>query len=294
MAVRIPQSDGEVNCYDLKRSSRSLPRIYFVNGIRVSGRDHAVTAGLLSMLTEHTVCGVYNRSAGAISGLVFDIAQCALDYTQNAVARLTSGRNLNRPPVPDSEVPALLEKVKRNSVVWNSATLSLFEQLVLNRHSVQMIIAHSQGNLITSNALFVLEDMLGSSALCKIRVYSLASPAPAWPLGIRHTNGGGGRQENAFMNDMVALLRPHNLAAKLGVRRFQNVGDFRTHTSSLPVSLTPHDTKLNMALNFLKSIRGDLGLAKNLEPNFLQECAAIAEKEFSTGRSFWQKLDDLF
>jgi hypothetical protein len=154
----------------------------------------------------------------------------------------------------------------------------LFRELIRNRHQQQLIIAHSQGNLITSNALFVLEDVLGSAGLQKVRVYSLASPAPAWPLGLRKTNGGGGRQDNAFMNDLVALLRPHNLAHKVGVRGFQNAGDFRTHPLSGPVSLGPHAVEVNIdTLNFLKSIRGDLGRPKEFDPAFLEQCAKIAE-----------------
>lgn len=294
MHAPIPSKDGELNCYNLSQSTVSSPRIYFVNGIRVLGRDHAITAGLLSLLTERPIWGVYNRTTGSISGLIFDVAQCALDYTQNATARLSSRRNLDRPAIPDREVPELLAKVKRNSVVWNSATAQLFEQLVIHRNTPQMIVAHSQGNLITSNALFVLEDMLGSRALRNIRVYSLASPAPAWPLGLRHTNGGGGRQENAFMNDMVALLRPHNLAAKAGVSRFQNEGDFRTHKPSWRVSLSPHDTQLNIALNFLASIRSDLGLSRSMPRDFLEKSAKIADQSFPQERNFWQKLDDLF
>ena len=55
------------------------------------------------------------------------------------------------------------------------------------------------------------------------------------------------------MNDMVALLRPHNLASKVGVSRFQNEGDFRTDPDSGPVALAPHDTtKIIGTLNFLK------------------------------------------
>ena len=253
-----------------------------------------MTAALLSLLTENPIHGVYNRSTGAISGLFFDVVQCALDYTQNSTARLSSHRNANSPLVPDHEVPALLDKVMKDSVVWNKATASLFKTLVENRASQQYIIAHSQGNLITSNALFVLEDMLGAAALRKIRVYSLASPAPAWPLGLRRTHGGGGRQENAFMNDMVALLRPHNLAAKVGIERFQNEGDFRTHQGSGPVSLAPHDTQLNMALNFLRSIRGDLGLTKDVGPDFLAKCAAQADAKFSKDRTWAQWFDDMF
>ncbi len=294
MTAIIPQQNGQITCYNPGGICVASPvRVYFVNGIRVTGREHAVTAGLLSLMIERPVWGVYNKTAGKISGLVFDLAQCALDFTQNAAARLVSHRNLKKPAVRDADIPELLRKAKQNSVVWNTATFRLFEELVNNRHSRQLIVAHSQGNLITSNALFVLEDMLGSKALANIRVYSLASPAPAWPLGLRLTNEGGGRQENAFMNDMVALLRPHNLAAKVGVTGFQNAGDFQTDSNSLAVSLAPHDVQRNMALNFIKSIRRDLGLQPDVPENFINEIAAKAERYFSNERSFWQWLDDM-
>lgn len=295
MSFNIPAGDGELNVYNLTQSVAFVPKIYYVNGIRVLGRDHAITASLLSLLTERPIHGIYNRTTGSISGLVFDLAQSGMDYLQNAGARagskaLTPNRNYS-----DQEIETVIRDVFRKSIVWNQATATLFRSLVRGRNSPQMVIAHSQGNLITSNALFLMERILGSGSLSNVRVYSLASPSPGWPLGLRHTNGGGGRQENAFMNDMVALLRPHNLAAKVGVTKFQNEGDFRTHRGSGAVSLAPHDTNLNIALNFLKSIRRDLGLSTTFSDDFLEKSAALAEKNIPIEkRSFWQKLDDLF
>lgn len=295
MSFNIPSGDGELNVYNLTQSVAFVPKIYYVNGIRVLGRDHAITASLLSLLTERPIHGIYNRTAGSISGLVFDLAQSGLDYLQNAGARagskgLTPNRNYS-----DQEIEGVIRDVFRKSIVWNQATATLFRNLVRGRKSPQIVIAHSQGNLITSNALFLMERVLGSGSLSNVRVYSLASPSPGWPLGLRHTNGGGGRQENAFMNDMVALLRPHNLAAKVGVTKFQNAGDFRTHQGSGAVSLAPHDTNLNIALNFLKSIRRDLGLSTTFSDDFLEKSAALAERNIPVEkRSFWQRLDDLF
>ena len=295
MALKIPSSDGEINKYNLSQSSMGSPRIHYVNGIRVLGRDHAVTAALLSLLTERPIWSVYNRTAGSVSGLVFDVGQSALDYIQNASARFASKGLTPDKKVPDHEIPKLVNDIIRKSVVWNKATTALFKSVMLNRNSMQMIVAHSQGNLVTSNALFIVEKVLGSAALKKIRVYSLASPSPGWPLGLRVTNGGGGRQENAFMNDMIALLRPHNLAAKVGVKGFQNEGDFRTHQKSGPVSLAPHDTNLNIALNFLKSIRKDLGLSPNLSDDFLVNANKRAQAAIPKGERSWlQKLDDMF
>lgn len=282
MAAPIPKGDGDVNLYDLANSMELTPRIYYVNGIQTAPRDHAVTAAYLSLLIEHPAVGIYNATAGKGMGMLGDLAQCIADFTQNAVGRLGySGNSNKQPKIPESQVDEFVRHAEKKFVVWNQATLSLFKDLARNRAKQKMIIAHSQGNLITSNALFVMEDVLGSVSLQKVRVYSLASPSPGWPLGLRTTNGGGGRQDNAFMNDLVSLLRPQNLAKKVGIGAFQNAGDFRTMPNAGTVGLAPHDvTKIIESLNFLKSIRGDLGLSKDFSPEFLQRSTKLAQEAF--------------
>jgi hypothetical protein len=88
------------------------------------------------------------------------------------------------------------------------------------------------------------------------------------------------------MNDLVALLRPHNLAGKLGFPGFQNAGDFRTYGASGPVALEPHAvTNVVESLNFIKSIRMDLGLPGDLDPLYLRKAQEIASGELSrTGK----------
>jgi len=270
----VPTRDGELNKYNLLSAPVNSPRLYYVNGIRNSAKDHALTASLLSILCEHPVHGVYNLSNGAI----LDLGQCVLDYTQNAAARVFGNRKLvPGKKIDTSEIKKIIDDTVSGSFVWNQATVTLFREVANNYGHKTLIVAHSQGNLITSNALFIIERIFGSSALEHVRVYSLASPSPAWPLGLRHTNGGGGRQENAFMNDLVALLRPHNLAAKMGVTGFQNAGDFRTHAGSGAVGVAPHGVNENIALNFLASIRGDLGKSKRFANDFLQQSSKKAE-----------------
>ena len=278
MKIKIPSGDGELNEYNLSNSTVYVPRIHYVNGIRTDGTAHAKTAALLSVLTEHPVWGVYN----ATGGMLRDLGQSALDYLQNAGARAGNSELTPSTNVQPHEIPQLVEDVINRSVVWNKGTVALFRSLMLNIQSPQMVVAHSQGNMLTSNALFVIERVLGSQSLKNIRVYSLASPSPGWPLGLRVTNGGGGRQENAFMNDLVALLRPHNLMAKAGVDRFQNEGDFRTHPDGgrFGLNFKPHVIVDNMALNFLKSIRRDLGLTPEPNPEFLTQSAEQIESYF--------------
>ena len=300
MGLVIPAGDGDINTYNLSGSGVTTPIIYYVNGIRVPGRDHAVTASLISLLTERPVKGVYNKTGGVRLGGLFDLGQCVLDYMQNASARLGSDGLTPTRYIQDHEIEGLLAHVMRNSIVWNEATASLFVSLVRNRHAQQKIVAHSQGNLITSNALFAVERILGSVALRNIRVYS-SSPSPGWPLGLRVSNKGGGRQENAFMNDFVALLRPQNLLHKVSnlkglssLKRYRNAGDFRTHKDTRFVGLDPHDVKENMALNFLKSIRNDLNLPTHLSATFLKESAKKAEEAIPVEeKRWWEKLNPL-
>ena len=109
MTPTIPSRDGEINCYNLRRSTQYTPRIYFVNGIRVLPRDHALTAAYLSLLVERPVWGVHNATGGVNLGSVLDLSQCVLDYVQNAGARLSSHRNQGREAkVPEHEIPACL------------------------------------------------------------------------------------------------------------------------------------------------------------------------------------------
>jgi hypothetical protein len=284
MSIRTPVADGELNIYNLGGTTAATPRIYYVNGIQSNPRDHAVVAAYLSLLIERPVVGVYNATAGKGSmlstGFWSDISQCLKDFTQNTFARPFSSAH-KQPSVPESKINEFLLNVEKKYYVWNRATLELFKQLVRHRHEKQLIVAHSQGNLITSNALFVLEDVLGSAGLSKIRVYSLASPAPAWPVSLSVVNGGGGRQDNAFMNDLVALLRPHNAAKKIGIPGLQNEGKFGTLKTAPAISIDPHDIFLNIeALNFIPSIRGDIGLAKSLTAESLKEKAKLAHDAF--------------
>ena len=61
---------------------------------------------------------------------------------------------------------------------------SLYKELAeLNGEAV--LVPHSRGNLVTSNALWILALTKGRRALSKFTVLALASPAPVWPPGIK-------------------------------------------------------------------------------------------------------------
>jgi hypothetical protein len=84
----------------------------------------------------------------------------------------------------------------------NAATYALYALLVGSGGVDEKrtpIYCHSQGNLITSNALTALALARGTDALSGIEVHSFGSPCRYWPPGISRIN-------NAFTFDPVSWL----------------------------------------------------------------------------------------
>ncbi|MBY0319042.1 MAG: hypothetical protein K2X72_09985 [Reyranella sp.] len=173
----FPSKDGELNLYT-HPSAKPGKRLIYVNGILNSPRDHQKTCIHLSELTGCEVVGVYNQSgtgmksnsfpkwiAANVSNVVIDLVQCAQDYLDLGTAALGMG------------LPYLR----------NAASSSLFDLLLFKGATWPIkpicIVAHSQGNLITSNALFLYSALVHKYKVNPpaIHVFSVASPAPSWP-----------------------------------------------------------------------------------------------------------------
>lgn len=293
-----PTHDGDVIPYVPPGYSTDSPRVYYVNGIQTSAETHARTALTLATLIERPVYGVYNasRGPGTALGAVGDLAQCLADWSSSFAAKVTeyvgvavsapfnAGQHLARavaakfdsdaPPVeavnllvdanrliPEGIRVALIE---RRLGLYNAATRSLYRQLRTHRTEPQYIIAHSQGNLITCDALWAMVYSYGEKSLDLVRVYSLASPAPGWPLGIRRR-----RKVYGHTNDPVPFFDPHNwpIFARTPFRR--TAGDWRKYDGpgnapGTPFGsrvIAPHDVGRNaFLLNFANSIRREFGL----------------------------------
>lgn len=88
----VPSMDGEINEYDLAGGryagfgapgligKERTPRasgygVVFVNGIKTSGLNHRVAAGIVAAVSGGRVTGIYNKT----DGMLFDLAQCLGD-----------------------------------------------------------------------------------------------------------------------------------------------------------------------------------------------------------------------
>lgn len=287
----LPSNDGDVFPYAWYPASPSIPRFYYVNGIQTDAQTHADSALELSWIAERTVYGVYNRSAGDdTKGMLMDLVQCGGDWVASTSAQLAewgnaavdsavnTARELSsrifgksspqatpnaaiadefRKTVPSQKRIAFID---RYLSITNAATGSLFRQLRDNIGTNQRIVAHSQGNLITCDALWAMVLVYGQDSLKNLQVYSLSSPAPAWPQGLTNR-----RKVYGHKDDFVTLLRPSNVLP--GPERIgRSEGDWR-QLNNLQVkgvtipNIAPHDLMLNMyGTNFANRIRMDMNL----------------------------------
>lgn len=284
-----PSFDGEVTKYQAEPQYATTPRIYYVNGIQTTGKEHGLIVRELSVLAEHRVIGIYNRSGGVGKwyGFVADLTQCLNDWSSNfghKIAEKTNqimndaingavdlvrkqfGKGPSGDPV--NVAGALRRTMPESARVWlvekrletyNPATASLFRQLRKHRDERQLLVAHSQGNLIVCDALWALALAYGEESMARMQVYSMASPSPAWPMGIRLK-----RKVYGHTNDAVTLADPHNWTGItnriLGSDYGRTAGDWRKYGGD-SVGIKPHAIRLNIFdLNFANRIRRDMSL----------------------------------
>lgn len=205
-----PGADGAITLYNNDEALASGnfqagSPIIFVNGMANTPKSHRQSAVELSLLQMKPVYGVFNKSDGGLK----DVWQCTIDKFQfdgvrrtieatptgkiyRAIADYVNEQRGYRQPLTPLDIA-------RQALSANAASLALFDALRKPEHKNTPIYAHSQGNLITSNALFAIAEVDGPQAVVGREVNSFGSPALTWPKGLKH-------QEYAFTGDMIALM----------------------------------------------------------------------------------------
>ncbi len=208
----LPKTDGDVNLYVNAEAAAqgwfsTNRRVIFVNGMDNSPADHRDSALGLSMLQGCPVIGVFNRS----DGLWGDLGQCVADKLRMSPVQSGSETGYEGWALGVEALYLLAKKaypmLQKTDFVGtmidgNPATHSLYGLLVGQggvARSITPIYSHSQGNLITSNALTAVALALGTSALSGVEVNSFGSPCRYWPPKIKRNN-------NAFTFDPVSWL----------------------------------------------------------------------------------------
>lgn len=207
----VPTADGAVTRFisdEVKNKTwfDSTKPVIFVNGMLNTGEDHRKSGMALSLMLGCPVIGVYNKKDGFWS----DLFQCISDK-----ARLTGvqtgnlSHNTNWINYFDTvwqkqreKRPMLTKEDFANEMLaGNAAAQSLFALLIGQPGGMlgTPIYCHSQGNLVTSNALSAVTLVQGAGAVRGLEVNSFGSPARGWPAGLNRTN-------NAYTFDPVSFL----------------------------------------------------------------------------------------
>jgi len=206
-----PRFDGDRTDYE-NPSGKSVKEYYsttrevvFVNGMLNSAEDHQKAALALSLLQMCKVVGIYNASNvkdgmwNTAKAVAEDLAQCLGDKVQwdtHEVDRNAVKLNTWFQSKVGSQANAI--SYAREWLKRNAAAVTLFDYIMENKGKPMTLFAHSQGNLITSNAL-TAAHLIDPTILRTITVYSYASPSVFWPEGFKH-------HSYAYTLDLVPLV----------------------------------------------------------------------------------------
>ena len=178
--------------------------LVFVNGMDNSPANHRRAARQLATITGQTVVGIYNQTGlngnENIPNRIMDFIQCVHDLSLpvgRSAPLLLGMQALSNP----SAVLAMLlarrsagritpirqaERLAGEAVLsLNRASLALFGRLYDNAEKGKrtVIVCHSQGNLISANAVWVTKRTRhwATSPVGQVSLFGLASPTASWP-----------------------------------------------------------------------------------------------------------------
>ena len=232
--INVPPTAGGARTLYTQPGARADKRIVFVNGIMNTAAEHASSCKQIIDAIGCEVLGVYNqkgtenvlvsralRDAFVFENMAFDLGQCISDQV-GLLARGAKGYIGTSP---------------------NGCTNSLLNLFIAYGHNWPTrplcIMSHSQGNLITSNALMQYSALMSgripvnavsNPALkaiiargpIRIHVFAVASPAMTWPINNFITMHAYWHQ----YDPVTALSGYRNLRATLAGHGTRTSGEF--------------------------------------------------------------------
>lgn len=204
--------DGDVRTYDVseyaaffvtnKRMQKSVRSkrmgnypVIFVNGMQGSPIKFRAQACAVAALSGGPVVGVYNGSGNSFLlgdskgeaqvapdkpakvDILIDLIECLTDKLQSTDwDQLSTWFKKKRGDSQDKIERDMVENLTR----FNRAAGSLFAELLKPGYENARIVAHSQGNIITCNAVNALAAVRGNKAIASLKIYAVASPVMFW------------------------------------------------------------------------------------------------------------------
>jgi hypothetical protein len=231
-----PKFDGQIQLYETPHKKwvsqwyQPLKRVVYINGQVTTGERHMECARALSHLLMCPVIGVFNQTYGtSFYGGTLDTLQSVGDKLQfheplSGGPKRYFSRFLNRQETRTGRKPEPLPAMEK-LLERNRATLATF-RLLRSREVTKStpIFAHSQGNLILSNALTAISLVDGPMSVAGREIYSYGCPTVNWPAGIKQF-------DSAFTGDLIAMINPvPNFAiSKVGLPTGEKPWGFISH-----------------------------------------------------------------
>lgn len=224
---RDPKIGGELNLYDLpaywmffqpefqgiqgvvaaarakriRGARQGAYPVIFINGMQGNPEKHRMQALATSAVTGGSVWGIYN--AGNTKGsqsMLADLQHCVNLKTTSSLRREISV-GIDRVIEKVTGANGVAEQNLREFLQKDDpASAALFDCLCLPRFRNARICAHSQGNIITSNALNALIALKGKTAVAEMRVYAFGSPVTFW------SDADSIVRKHEFSNDAITWL----------------------------------------------------------------------------------------
>ena len=185
-------ADGDVTLFEAKEIADKSwfdrgRRVIYVNGMDNQPKHHVEGATALSLLQCCPTIGIYNKTDGFWS----DLGQCIKDKATLVGVQANIGLTFDGWSTVVDQLfqaakgrnPALNKVAFVGSLIAsNKATAALYG-LIAGAGGLERpaIYCHSQGNLITSNALTAVALAKGPGAVVGIEVNSFGSPCRYWP-----------------------------------------------------------------------------------------------------------------
>jgi hypothetical protein len=224
-------------------------RLVFVNGIANSPTDHRKACERLCGLTNCEVLGVYNQT-----GLTADFAS---GETRNTLEKLFDGTFDFGQAIADDLGSLVRRIVQGRTGILNGCTASLLALLLAEGarwpNYPLCIVAHSQGNLIVSNALMRYTRLVTRNKLVppQIHVLAVASPSLVWPP-----------RRHAY----IRVDRFYHCADPVRIVGNNWVG-IKKERSTMTANSAKHsfESYLNDEL-FIRALRDSLGQSRRLAP----------------------------
>ena len=209
-------TDKQARYHKRERRTGNYP-VLFVNGMQGSPAKFRAQACAVAAVSGGPVLGVYNgsgesflfgdnqgkaKAAGQGAGnILTDLIECLTDKLQSTDWDQFTTWVKKKRGISQSNIE---KEMGENLTRFNRATGALYNKLLEPGFEKAHIVAHSQGNIITCNAVNAVAAVRGVKAIASMRIEAVASPVVFW------SEAGMMGQDivtiHALANDLVAWL----------------------------------------------------------------------------------------